>query len=256
MSLQFSDTSTYKGIVQVAERELGLDRGTISGNTAKLKDFTVDVNLAWDDYLSIALPASGEWQYDDSNHGDYPIIKTNLVDGQRSYIFTTDENSNLILDVYKVLILPSATATLYEEIYPIDQQTRDHAPDITSENTAEGIPYRYDKTANGIFLDPPSSYNATNGLKLLVNREPSYFAYTDTTKKPGCPGIHHEYFAIKAAYAQARRKGLASQNWLLAEIRKYEGDEERRITGKIAEYFGRRNKDVVKVLTPKLKSYV
>ena len=31
---------------------------------------------------------------------------------------------NLILDIYKVLILPSATATEYVEIYPVDQQSQ------------------------------------------------------------------------------------------------------------------------------------
>ena len=256
MSLQFSDTSNKNGIVQEVERELGLDYGVISGNTTKLKELTVAVNRALDDYTTLALKSSGEWQWDDSNHGDYPIIKTNLVDGQSSYLFTTDEQGNLILDIFKVLILPSATATLYQEIYPIDQQTKDHAPDITAENTAEGVPYQYDKTANGIFLDPPSSYNATNGLKVLINREASYFTTVDTTRKPGIPGIHHEYIVVKAAYKLARRTGKTTQASLLAEVTKYEGNEERRISGKIQEYFGKRNKDVAHVITPKLKPFL
>src|SRR3990167_10378043 len=116
MSVQFSDTTNYKGIIQLIEKELGFKRGDISGDANLLKEITADVNLAWDDYLTIALPASGKWQFDDSNQTDYPIIKTNLVDGQRDYTFTTDEGGNLILDIYKVAILLSATDTLYQEI--------------------------------------------------------------------------------------------------------------------------------------------
>lgn len=241
MSLTFNDTSTFKGIIQIIEKECGMDRGAISGNTSLLKDWAADVNLAWDDYLSIALQASGTWQFDDSNHTDYPIIKTNLVDGQRDYTFTSDANSNLILDIHKVAILPSATATLFEEIKPIDAQSDAAAYGLVSEVTTEGVPYQYDKTANGIFLDPIPSYNATLGLKLYINREASYFTSADTTKKPGCPGIHHRYFALKPAYDYARRSNRANADRLLREIVSMEQS--------IKEYFSRRSKDEPKRMT-------
>ena len=248
MSLQFSDTSTYRGIIQQYERELGLDAGDISGNATKLKHVTADINLAWDSYLAIALPASGTWQYDDSNHTDYPIIKTNIVSGQRSYIFTTDEQSNLVLDIYKAAILKSADATLYEEIEPLDQQSKGQGDSIVSESTAQGIPQGYDKTANGIIFDTIPNYSATLGLKLYINREASYFTTADTTKKPGCPGIHHRYFVIKPAYDHARRKGLTIQASLRNEVMQMEKS--------IEQYFGRRNRDEKHRLKPKLSLYV
>lgn len=246
--LQFSDTTNYRGILQQLERELGFDAGDITGSTSKLKHFTADINLAWDNYLAIALPASGTWQYDDSNHSDYPIIKTNLVSGQRSYLFTTDEQSNLILDIYKVAILSSATATLYQEISPIDQQSGGSAPDLIAENTATGTPEAYDKTGNAIFLDPPSGYNATNGLKVYINREANYFVTTDTTKKPGCPGLHHRYFVLRPALDYARRNKLAIEGSLRNEVLTLERS--------IEEYFGRRNRDENHRLTPKLSTYI
>lgn len=248
MSVQFSDTTNYKGIIQVIERELGFKRGDISGDATKLKEFTADINIAWDDYLSIALPASGTWQFDDSNQTDYPIIKTNLVDGQRDYTFSTDEGGNLILDIYKVAILPSATATLYQEIYPVDQQTKDHGDNLVAEVTTEGVPYQYDKTANGIFLDPIPSYNATSGLKVYINREASYFTSADTTKKPGCPGLHHKYFALKPALDYARRHSMSVEASLRNEVQLMERA--------IAEYFSKRSKDEAPVITPKRSLYV
>lgn len=256
MSLQLSDTTTDLGIIQQIEDELDWDRGDILNNTALLKKVVAKINLAWDDYLAIALTASGKWQYDDSSHTDYPIIYTNLVSGQRSYLITTDEQGNLVLDIYKAAILPSATATLYEEIFPKDQQTKNHAPDLVSESTATGVPHEYDKTANGIFLDPPPSYNATNGLKLYINREASRFTTSDLTKKPGCPGLHHEYFVFKAAHAIARPKGLTTKNDLAAEIFKYEGDKSAGIQGKIARYFAQREKDEKPRIKPAISNFI
>lgn len=234
MSLQFSDTSTYKGIVQVYEREAGFNTGDISGTATALKELTADVNQALDDFFAISLSASGDWQLDDSNQTSYPILTANIVAGQRDYPFTTDSDGNLVLDIYKVLILPSATATLYQPIQPIDAQSEDWN-NIQVNLTTQGVPYQYDKTANAIFLDPIPSYNATNGLKVYVNREASYFTSSDTTKKPGVPGLFHRYFAIKPAMEYARRKGLSSFQGLFAEVQLMEKA--------IKEYFGKREKD-------------
>src|SRR3990167_5269860 len=122
MSLQFSQTtSPYRGLAQLYELELGFARGDVTGNATRLAQFVTDCNIAVDDFWTIAVPASGTWQLDDSNQTDFPIIKTNIVSGRRDYTFTTDGSGNLILDIYKVAILISATATTFTEIYPIDE---------------------------------------------------------------------------------------------------------------------------------------
>jgi len=155
MSLVFNAASTdFKGIAQIYEKEIGVDRGYITGNTNRLKEFTSDVNLAWDDYLTVALTASGTWQFDDSNQTDHPIIKTNIVASQNDYSFTTDESGNLILDIYKVAVLESATDTTFVEIEPIDQQsTRNN--DLVTEASSSSAPFEYDKT--GRCCEPFSS---------------------------------------------------------------------------------------------------
>jgi hypothetical protein len=244
MSLQFNQVaSPYRGLVQLYEREIGANLGDVSDNATKLAQFTSDCNQALDDFWAIALPASGTWQLDDSNQTDYPIIKTNLISGQRDYSFTTDGSGNLILDIYKVMILISATGTTYYEIFPIDQQGADQPiySTIDTEITTTGTPYRYDKTANGIFLDPIPPYDATNGLKVYINREASYFSTTDTIKKAGVPGNLHKYFYLKPAYDYARRNNLANVNRLEAEVLKMEGAPGR--TGMIEKQFGFRARD-------------
>ena len=243
MSAQFNDTNKFKGIVQLYEREIGQERGYISGNTNRLIELTAAVNMTWDRYLALALPASGRWQYDDSGHTDFPIIKTNIVSGQKDYTFTTDGSGNLILDIYKVAILPDATVTEYDLIFPIDTQSQDLNTELITETTQGGTPVAYDKTANGLLFEPTFDYAATNGIKVYINREPSYFVDTDTTKLPGCPGLHHEYFAIRPAFDYARRNNLAIAEKLREEVVNFEGDEKRGIQGSIVQHFARRSRD-------------
>lgn len=239
MSLAFNDTSTYRGIIQMLEKECGFKRGDISGDTNRLKEFTADINLALDDFIALALQSSGTWQYDDSNHTDYPIITTNLVSGQRDYSFTTDEAGNLILDIQKVLV--ANAAGVFSEVTPKDAQSEGSTSGYWDGQNATGTPTTYDKTANGIFLDPIPNYNETGGLKVYINREGSYFTSGDTTKKPGVPGLFHSYFFLKPARNYARihsRKNLAV---LDADVQRMEMS--------IKEYFGLREKDVRRRMT-------
>jgi hypothetical protein len=212
MSLSYSDTTNQDGIIQVIETEIygadGLTR--ISGNTTQLAIWTGRVNRALDRALAIIFEADGRNQFDDSNHTDHPIVYFDLVDGQRDYTFTQDEQSNLILGIHKIAILSSATDTEYKEIRPVDQQNTGEGYDLVANNTTEGVPYQYDKTGSGIFLDPIPSYNATNGLKVYIDREASYFATSDTTKTPGIDGRLHEYLALKPALDYALSNNLAN----------------------------------------------
>lgn len=237
MSLQFNDVTTRKGIVQIYEKEIGATFGYISGNEERLKDFTADCNLAIDDYIAIAIKGSGTWQVDDTNHQNYPIITTNLVSGQRDYTFLVDENGNSILDIYKVVVKDSTG--IYKELSTVDQQSADSS-DLNVDSFIDGqnktgVPTRYDKTANGIFLDLIPNYDSENGLKVFINREGSYFTYSDTIKKPGFPGLHHKYFALKPALDYARRNNLTS----LPRIENDVAILER----KIEDYFSERVKD-------------
>jgi len=255
MSLIYNDPTNLKGIVQVYEKEAGFNRGEISGSIMKMKDLTADVNLALDDYLALALAASGTWVFDDSNHEDYPIIMADLVEGRRDYPFTVDGNENLILDIYKVMVKLEGEDGVYDEIHPVSVQTERATQDFYDGRDVEGVPYRYSKTANGIFLDQIPSYSQTGGLKIYINREGSYFSYDDTSKRPGVPGLHHRYFALKPALDYARRTGSKRYDALAKEVFKYEGDESQGIIGSIQRYFGSRERDVRPVMRPRRTNF-
>jgi hypothetical protein len=248
MSIKFSDTSTKRGLVQFYEKEIGANYGDVSGNSDLLLEFAARVNNALDDYLLLWAKSAGTWQGDDINQTDYPIITANIVLGQRDYPFTTDGSSNRITDLQKVLILPSATATQYIEIDPIDELKASMSQILV--NTTTGGPNQYGKLANSIFLDPVPNYSVSAGIKMIVNREGSYFTSSDTTKVPGVPA-YHEYFYLKPAYEVACINGLANQAALEKKVLDLEGSERLRIEGKIQEFFSRRERDVRNIATSK-----
>lgn len=196
-----------------------------------------DVNIALDRVLAIIFETGGTWQFDDSNHTDYPIITTNLVSGQRDYSFVTDEAGNMILEVQKVFC--SDENGLFREISPVDVPSGAPSNYYDGLNTG-GQPNTYEKNATGIFLDPIPNYNRTLGLKVYISREGSYFTSSDTTKKPGFAGIFHEYLVLHPAYKFAVRKGLAKAPQLKQDMAEMENA--------IREYYKRREKDVQKTL--------
>jgi hypothetical protein len=244
MSIQFSNTTTKRGLIQLCERYCGFNDGDISGNTTLLAQFTADLNNALDDTYSTIFKAGGTWQFDDSNHTTYPIMTTDLVAGQRDYTFTADGGGNLVLDIYKVTVKDEYG--IYHEIYPVDQQSPDTNA-VNVDSFIDGIEKqgkidRYDKTANGIFLDKVPAYNATDGLKVYINREGSYFTTSDTTKKPGFAGLFHEYLSLVVAYKYARTHDIKNIDRLERDMLLMEQ--------KIGDYYGRRERDIIRRLTP------
>lgn len=200
-------------------------------------DKTRDINLALDRVFSIIFEVGGTWQFDDSNHTDYAIITTNIVSGQRDYPFTTDEQGNLILEIHKVFVADSTG--LFREMMTTDVPSGAPANYYDGQNTT-GQPNSYDKTANGIFLDPIPDYNRTGGLKVYISREGSYFTTSDTTKKAGFAGLFHEYLALRPSYQYAYRNSLPNMNLLKQEMLEMEEA--------IKNYYKSREKDVKKTL--------
>jgi len=234
MSLQFSDTINNRGVVEL------IDANCKTNSTSyPLIDKVRDVNLALDNVLSIILKSAGTWQFDDSNQTNYPIIETDVNAGQRDYSFINDNSGNLILDIYKVFLKDSVSG-IYNEIKPVDVNSELNTESFSDGQNIQGKPYRYDKMANGIFLDPVPNATVENGLKMYINRETTYFTTADTTKKAGFAGIYHEYLAIRPSYMFAYRNNLANLVPLREEMLKMEKEIER--------YYGQREKDKKKIL--------
>ncbi len=242
----FSDTTNYQGFVQLYERETGQNYGDVSGSVKKLKDFTVDFNNALDTYRAAATPGAGTWELGDSNHPDYAVIYAQINSGQSDYTFITDANGNQIQDIYKVLILGSATETRYRELDPVDENANENI-EIIDESNVAGVPSKYGKKENSIRFNTRPNYTVARGIKIIISRTSKYAVYTDTTYAVGYP-YHNEYFYLKPSLEYFRRKQIAN-SLLEKAVIKLEGDKINNVQGLIAKAYSERKKDEVDEVT-------
>lgn len=240
MSLAFNDTTNKFGMIQRIEDILGFDYGDISGDSEKLSKFTQKINAGMTRAWTLIFSVGGTWQFDDSNHTDYPIISRNLVSGQRDYPFIKDAGDHLILDIQRVMI--SDDKGNFRIITPVDVAGGFAPTNYYDGLNTSGQPDTYEKNANGIFLDPPANYNYSLGLKVYVSREGVYFTTADTDTKPGFAGLFHEYPVIYTCYEYTRDKMMNSAERLFRDKQEMEQS--------MMDYYKLREKDVNKVLTP------
>lgn len=233
--MQFSDSTNRTGIVELLGDLTTTQAATTSSYPIASK--TRDINNALGNFFIMATQAAGRWQVDDTNQIDYPIITTDIVNGQQDYIMLTDESGNQILDIYKVRCKDSSG--IWHTLTQRDIQDGNDDP-INSSNTTSS-PTKYDLQSNGIFLTDIPNYNSTNGLELYVTRTPSYFLSTDTTKKPGIPDVFHEYLAFRPAYFYCLAKGLPQADRYREIL--YGADLRHGMEGAIKAYYSNRNRD-------------
>lgn len=219
MSISFSSITNKNGLIQKIERACGFSDGTITNDSTLMAQFTGDVNIAQDEVFALALRNNG-WNVDDFNHEKDPFITTALVAGQRDYHFTTDQEGSIILDIFRVMCRVSATGQ-YIDIRPVDLQTstdRYTKTTFIDGNNTQGVPQNYDKTGNGIFLDPIPNFSSPDGLKLFIDREETYFNVADTDKISGIDSLCHDFLYLKPSYEYARDHGLQNMQTLFRDM--------------------------------------
>jgi hypothetical protein len=236
----YSETTNRTGLIQLLEDMTVTQSGT--GASYLLAAKTRDLNSSLAYFMMLAMKAAGRTQVDDSNQAKYPIITFNLVSGQQEYVFVNDNETtpNQILDLLRVEAATSADASpTWAKLEPYDMTETGES--ITQRANYSGVPTSYDIYGNAIWLDYKPNYAATAGLKLYINRTPTYFTTSDTTKVPGIPWMFHEYLAIRCAYLFWLRNDQSQANAYLNTMMTMEKA--------INEYYAGRNKDDRKVAT-------
>lgn len=225
----YSDTSTNSGLLQEIESIVfGSEYGTITSDTTNLQTFTRYANQGLDKVVTKILESDNRWQYDDSTYTDLPVATTTLVANQQDYSLSVSH-----LKILGVSIKDNSGN--WVKLQPIDPQDLKYQDRAEFFKTA-ATPVYYDVLANSVFLYPaPASGNVTlsGGLKVYFQREPNYFATTDTTKKPGFPSIFHRLVALWAAYYYLQANSSGKANNIADEIKKMEGE--------LQSYYSRRN---------------
>lgn len=236
-SLQYSDTTNKSGLLQACERKVfASDYGRITGDTTLKEDFTVRLNDGQDWVTDIILKSDTRWQWDDTNHSDYPIFTETMVAGQTDYP----------LDVEHVKFLRVAIKDSdgdFRFLEPIDP--RDVETPLDTYFDTDGLPKYYDKRANSIFIYPaPAADDVTlsEGLKIWTQRTADYFTTSDSSQVPGVPSLFHEAVADYASWSYAEDNTMSDKAERLAR-KLYGGGTIQGWADRIADYYSRRDVD-------------
>lgn len=241
--MKFNSTSDGQGLIQECEFLTTLGKAQISGDADRLKDFTRLMNARYHQVITMILASQDEWDFDDSNHTDFPILTTDLVADQPDYALAVAEK---ILKIKRVEI--SFDGSNWYRCNPIDINEISDPTDTTTiaNRFSQTEPY-YDILYGSIFLYPIPTANSTGGLKLWVTREIDEFTTSDTTQEPGIDEPFHRMLAIGASLDWAITKGLSCKTdlqnlWIEYEMR-------------LRNFYGKKQKDRIMILKASYTNY-
>lgn len=201
----FNDTAGGTGVIQEVERITGLGQGGITGNGVLFLDFTARINNAKDRFFALAFEFDELWSFDDRNYADtgltLPIGWTNIVSGQRDYLFSAE-----LLALEQVFVKDSNG--VFYEIFPQDDRNEPRAYDLT--NTG-GRVSAYELVGNSIILDTAPAYNSTAGLKVVYKRNGTKFTTSDGGVAIGIPSLFHPYLAREASQPYLDEKNKSNK---------------------------------------------
>lgn len=161
--------------------------GTTSVNFL-IKSKVAKLNESLDWYMGIGEKSASNWNVDDLNNTAPPIDTQNIVSGTNRYKLTAfteeiievlklevDNGSGVIISLYPETLdsfgnvfgntsgqISSISSGSFDQLYV---------------NAPSGIPSKYVKYGDFIYLDKKPNYNATSGLKVYFNRPASKFAF-------------------------------------------------------------------------------
>lgn len=243
--MQFNDTSNYDGLIQDCEDWTGLGRGQISGDTATLKQFTRLINNRYDMYHMLLLSSQDEWDFDDINYTDYPLLTGSLVADQQDYTFAQSDD---VIKIKRIEVSYDG-GTTWQRANPLDINeiggSTAGSNDI-SQQFDKTKPY-YDLEANTVRLYPVPDANSTNGLKIWVHRNVEKFTTADTTQQPGFDRAFHPLLSMGA-----------SMDWAIMKSKDVRGDLQvrlREMEALFTDHYGRKQLERLTVLRPSFVDY-
>jgi len=243
--MKFNDVTDNAGLIQSCEFWTGLGLAQISGDTAKLKEFTRLINNNYHKVVTAILESMDGWDFDDPNHANTSFIKSyNLVSGQQYVSFPL---SDKILKIKRVEISYDNTNWYKAEPMDINEFTQAVSQTTNISNSfTKSDPY-YDLVGNYLYLYPIPDLAVTSGLKLWVSREVDEFTSADTTQEPGIDEPFHEMIAVGASLDYALAKGLSTVNNLATKYADYEP--------RLRRYYSKKEDDRQLILKSSAENY-
>lgn len=189
-----------------------LGDAAITGNTTLKARFAQLVNSRYHTVVTKILKSQDDWDFDDSNHADFPIMTTPLVASQRDYGIPVSEK---VLKIKRVDI--TYDGTNWNRVLPLDSSEIEDGlgNDANIDANFDKSMPRYDLQYNSIWVYPlatSSEVAAGAQMRLEWTREIDEFVVGDTTQEPGIDEPFHILLPIGASldWAIAKRLPLKS----------------------------------------------
>lgn len=180
------------------------------------------------------LRSQDEWDFDDSNNTDFPILTTNIVANQQDYSLPTNA-----LEIKRVEV--TYDGVNWKKVEPLDISERQisTATNAIADFSASS-PY-YDPQYGSIFLYPIPTANVTGGLKVWVSRRVTAITSSDVstgTLVIGFEPLFHDILAYGTAHEYCKSKDLFEK----ADRLKIDVSEK---LANLRSFYSRREKDRV-----------
>jgi hypothetical protein len=228
MSLTYSATSTLQGAVQHLKYISGQD--SLSNNDAARL-----INMAMDDYSSIAMLSGGDWKFDSNSTTTHPIATTPIVAGQNDYLLAS---SFLVVDRVEYTLGTDTTVLRQTD-------RRKHSQALGDVYGTGQTPSHFDYDGNTLFLYPTPQ---SGTVKVYFVRPLAQFNGTDGTVALGIPTIHQEYIPLKAMQKMGLR--LSDGDYSRASNQLIEWEGQGNAGGKIRDFYSKRDQTEGLKLTP------
>lgn len=190
--MQFSNTTTNLGMIQMYERYTGLGIASVSGVTARLQEATGYLNMANRKAWSAIFLSYGGWQYEDSNQTNLPIATASLSSGQATYALPSGATTVSTIEVLN-------TGGTWEALTPVTNEMIKDSGSISGFTTSNGTPRYYTLVGQTITLYPPPNYSQASSLRVWYDRGAFDFVQTDTTATGGLDSNFHDILPLDAA---------------------------------------------------------
>lgn len=199
-----------------------------------IADRVTDYNIWMSKVVGIILNSQDETDFDDPNHGNYPIISDVLVANQRDYSIPVSED---ILEFKDVQV--TYDGTNWVKAYPIDRSSLSDnvGNDALLDSQFSKSEPRYDTEGLSLFIYP-MAIDSLGSFEVRTSRGPKKITTTDWTTGTYIPGIDstfHDILAYGPSYEVAHPKGLKN----LKNIK--DGLDESMAL--LIRQYGRKNKD-------------
>lgn len=231
--MQYSNTTSKAGIIQMIEQTTGLGDQSITDNSTRKAYFTNLINQWYRISAYLAWKADKNWSFDDTNHTTFPQFTTTLEDNQRDYSLPS---SALRL---RQVEIKDISGKYYSLSYMHEDDSR-----LLSEKEQEtsSMPTHYRIVSNSTILYPApdtAQVTATAGLRVTLDREVDPFIVGDTTQEPGLPAQFQPILYYGPAFEYATVNGLKDISSLcLKMLGDFPG-----LTSQLSTFFSERNQD-------------